>query len=154
MPFANKFIKTMGLPRIGEKLDEFMVTAVEVGHVGTGPGQYRYPIRLVLQGKGGCAGAKAAVRNLFSEVKTTFSGYGNPYQLYVGKYDAKGIGDQCYEITAEGFGARIYLDQEFRRFLRFLEHSQRIHIRPAVLDEYLREYQAETTRKNPKTDWF
>ena len=150
----------MSFPRPGDSLGGFTVEEVDVGHVGSGAGRYRYPIRLVIRGKGGKQAARAAVRELFARKRTAFSGYGNPYQFVIGGCEAVRIDDQLYEVTATGYGARIHLDYELRRFYRFLASSGSLSRSAAqsgidpILESYLNEYQAETTRKNPKTDWF
>ena len=106
MPFAEKFKKTMGFPKAGYLVGGFMIEQVEAGHVGVGSGRYEYPIRIIVQGKGGRQGVRNAFRELFTARRTTFSGYGNPYQLWIGKMEVASLGESLYELIARGAGVK------------------------------------------------
>jgi len=78
MPFAPKFRAMMALPLPGDEIGNFVVESIAVGHQGRASGQYAYPLRMVLRGVGGAAGVKRAIKPLFCQRCTTFSGYGTP----------------------------------------------------------------------------
>jgi len=111
MPFANKFRAMMHFPFAGDRVGPFTVEAVDVGHKGIGSGQYSYPVQITLRGPGGQQGVRRALRALFATHPTTFSGYGNPYQLWFGRPEIERLGDQRYKVRIEGAGARVHLDQ-------------------------------------------
>lgn len=153
MPFANKFRAMMDFPVAGDTVDGFAVESVDVGHEPGGPGLYSYAVRIVLQGAGGQQGVRRALKTLFSSHRMTFSGYGNPYQLWFGRPEIESLGDQRYVVSAEGAGARIFLEQELDRFLEYLaEKGQLAAGRDQTAGEtlvkgYLEQYRAEIERK-------
>jgi hypothetical protein len=53
--------------------------------------------------------------------RTTFSGYGNPYQLTFGRFEVESLEGNRYRVTAKGTGVRIDLEREL---LRFVEYSR------------------------------
>ena len=81
MPFAEKYRFTMRLPKAGARLEGFVVESCEIGHDERGDGTIDYPFSMILAGKGGRQAASKAVRAALDHGRTTFSGFGNPYQL-------------------------------------------------------------------------
>jgi hypothetical protein len=152
MPFANKFRAMMNLPFAGDTLGDFAVESVDVRH-GSGSLGYAYSVRMVLRGPGGQQGVRRALKDLLSAHPTTFSGYGNPYQLWCGKPEIEPLGDQCYGVRVEGAGARIFLQEELERFLAILDEGGQLAARPnqadreALVETYMEQYRAEIKRK-------
>jgi len=153
MSFAKKFRAMMDFPFAGDTIGDFAVESVDVRHESRGPGQYAYSVRLVLQGPGGQLGVRRALKDLFSSHPTTFSGYGNPYQLWFGKPEIEGLGDKRYAVSIEGAGARIFLEDELDRFLAYLDQEGQLAARPdrasraTLVETYLEGYRAEIRRK-------
>jgi hypothetical protein len=154
MPFADKFRAMMALPfpgdTLGDSSDGLTVESIAVGHEGRAAGLYAYPLRLVLRGPDGLAAVKRALRALFARRCTTFSGYGTPYQLWLGKPAIELLDDGRYVVTAEGAGARVHLEDDL---LRFCEHLAREGLLAASPEEravlvaaYLDGYRAEVQR--------
>jgi hypothetical protein len=152
MPFADKFRAMMGFPFPGDTLGAFTVESVEVGHEGIAPGLYVYPVRIVIQGPGGVSGASKALRPLLSQHCTTFSGYGNPYQLWFGKASVESLGEGRYAATVQGAGARVHLEEDLARFLDHLAAEGALkeeldtEARAALVSGYLEHYQGEIAR--------
>ena len=153
MPFANKFRAMMDLPFAGDTVGGYVVETVEVGHEPAGPGLYSYAVRIVLRGAGGQQGVRRALEALFLTHRMTFSGYGNPYQLWFGRPGIESLGEQRYAVSAEGAGARIFLEQELERFLGYLTESGQWTAGcdqaagETLVREYLERYRAEIGRK-------
>jgi len=160
MPFAKKFWAMLELPFPGDRLGEMLVEEITVGHEGEGAGRYRYPVRLVLCGKGGQAGAKRAIKPLVTSHVMTFSGFGTPYQLWFAKPEIEPLGDRRYAVTIEGAGARLWLADYLARFWDHLVErgllatsdgeapvSPDDATRDAVIEAYLAEYQKEIARQ-------
>jgi hypothetical protein len=150
MPFANKFRAMMDFPFVGDTIGAFVVEAVEVGHEGQGSGSYVYPVRMTLRGPGGQQGVRRALKALFASHPTTFSGYGNPYQLWFGRPEVESLGDKRYAVWVEGAGSRIFLEQDLYRFLDYLEAEGLLGdgvARERVVEAYLERYRAEIKRK-------
>jgi hypothetical protein len=153
MPFADKFRAMMDFPFPGDTVDGFRVESVDVGHESGGPGIYKYAVRLVLAGPGGQQGVKQALRPLFAAHCTTFSGYGNPYQLWFGRPEIENLGDNRYAVTVEGAGARTFLEDDLERFLAHLTDESPLPApsdaaaRKALVEAYLNEYRAEIKRR-------
>ena len=151
MPFANKFRAMMDLPLPGDAFGGFLAESVEVDDVRSGSDGYAYCVRIVLHGPGGKVGARRALSRLFAQRVTTFSSYGNPYQLWFGKPEIQGLGNQRYDITIDGFGARIDLTADLERFLDYLDTEG--HIAPMgstairLIETYLEAYRAEVGRR-------
>jgi hypothetical protein len=147
MPFASKFRAMMGFPFAGDTLEGFDVESVEVRDAPhTGSGGYVYDVRLVLCGPGGQAGVRRALKALFAHRPVTFSGYGNPYQLWFGKPAIESLGEGRYAVTVEGGGARIYLEDELARFLAYLQDTGHLAAGEggeAAIEAYLARYQRE-----------
>jgi hypothetical protein len=155
MPFAKKFQAMVDFPFAGDTLGSFTVESVDVQNIQGGSMGYIYGVRMVLQGLGGQAGVRKALKNLISSRPVTFSGYGNPYQLWFRKPTLKieSLGNKHYEVMVEGAGMRIYLDSELKRFLLHLEEagvvspqSDKLE-RDALVTEYLEEYKTRIARK-------
>ena len=117
MPFATKFRAMMDLPFAGDAIGDFSVERVDVRHESRGPGLYVYSAQIVLHGPGGQRGVRLALKALCSSHPTTFSGYGNPYQLWFGKPEIESLGEKRYAVSIEGAGARVFLEDELERFL-------------------------------------
>ena len=156
MPFADKFRATMAFPVVGDQIGGFRIEEVEVGHIGIGGGRYEYPVRIVVQGKGGKQGIKSAFKELLSAINTTFSGYGNPYQCRIDKIEIEGLGENRYCIAAKGTGVRIYLEKELERFLGYINeikaHGNLGELAVSdTVEDYMKLYQSEVekfVRKN------
>jgi hypothetical protein len=152
MPFANKFRAMMDLPFAGDTLGVFDVESIDVRHR-SGELGYAYTVRMVLSGSGGQQGVRRALKPILKAHPTTFSGYGTPYQLWLGKPEIESLGGKRYEVRIEGAGARISLAQELDRFLAALDASGQLSIprdradRETLVQEYLERYRAEIKRK-------
>ena len=147
MPFANKFRAMMGFPFAGDTVGAFTVEEVDVGCNPLGSGRYTYPIRLVLCGPGGQQGVRSALKDLLCARTTTFSAYGNAYQLWFANPEIESLGEQRYEIKVEGAGARVTLKDELQRFVAYLEEEGALGSgRVDLVAGYLDGYQAEVKR--------
>ncbi|NLF02825.1 MAG: hypothetical protein GX601_17805 [Anaerolineales bacterium] len=156
MPFADKFRATMDLPFAGDTVEGFVVERIDVGHESTGPGRYVYPVSIVLRGAGGQAGVRRALKTLLRPPTTTFSGYGNPYELSFGRPEVEPLGDGGYAVTVEGAGVRVHLDNELRRFLAFMaaeghlpSNAEGVN-QESLVQIYLEKYQGEIKRKTDR----
>jgi hypothetical protein len=153
MPFATKFRAMMDLPFPGDDLGDYTVESVDVSHRSGDLGLYAYSVRMVLSGPGGQAGVRRALKPLLSARRTTFSGYGNPYQLWFGKPEIESLGDRRYAVNVEGAGARVSLTRELDRFLATLDEGGQLAVRPdhttrkLLIETYLQQYRAEIKRK-------
>ena len=153
MPFAKKFRAMMDLPLSGETLGDFAVEEIDVWDEPGSAGQYAYGVRMTLRGPGGQQGVRRALRELLSAQPTTFSGYGNPYQLWFGSPEIEALGDKRYAVSLRGAGARIRLAPELARFLRYLQDGGML-ARPLdagagqeAVDTYLERYRGEIRRQ-------
>jgi hypothetical protein len=153
MPFAKKFRAMMDFPFSGDTIDMFTVESVEVRDERGGSEGYVYDVRMVLQGPGGQQGVRRALKPLFSQHTTTFSGYGNPYQLWFKRPEIESLGDKRYEVRVKGAGVRITLEPELDRFLAYLEKGDHLvvpddsAVRETVVAVYLEQYRSEIKRK-------
>lgn len=153
MPFAKKFRAMMDLPFPGDALGDFVVESIEVRDDPKGGGIYAYAVRMVLCGPGGKQGVRQALKAKLAEHPTTFSAYGNPYQLWFRKPEIESLGNQRYEVRVAGAGARVYLADDLHRLLSHLEQKELLATSPDLPDQemlvetYLEEYQAEIRRK-------
>jgi len=149
MPFARKFRAMMNFPFPGDVVGDFTVESVNVRDEQGGAEGYVYGVSMVLRGPGGQQGVQRALKSLFAQHPTTFSGYGNPYQLWFRKAEIESLGDKCYAVSVKGVGERMYLEPELDRFLSYLEeqgHLTAFHdpaTRSALLEAYLEKYRAE-----------
>ena len=154
MPFAKKFRFTMRLPDAGDDIDGFTVESCTVEHAPSGYGRYEYPVEIVLKGKGGRQAVRNALKHLLTPVKSTFSGYGNAYQLRFGKMEVESLGDRRYRVHGVGLGARVFLKKELLRFCEFLTDNAYLsppasNTKQNIIDKYLEEYQVDARRKFP-----
>ena len=155
MPFAKKFQAMVDFPFAGDVVGGFTVESVDVRNVQGGSMGYIYGVRMVLHGRGGQAGVRKVLKNLIASHPVTFSGYGNPYQLWFRKptLTIESLGDKRYEVKIEGAGMRIYIGEELNRFLAHLEQAgvvipQADQLeREAIVETYLAEYRGEIARK-------
>jgi len=150
VPFANKFRAMMGLPLPGDRVGDFVARIVEVDDVRSGWDGYAYTVRMVLEGPGGKAGVRRTLSPTLAQRTTTFSAYGNSYQLWFGKPEIESLGDRRYAVSVDGAGARIDLKGDLRRFLDYLEtESSVIQVGSStagVIDTYLEEYRGDVGR--------
>ena len=153
MPFANKFRAMMDFPFAGDTVGDFAVEYVDVRDRPLGSGRYTYQVRMVLRGPGGQQGVRRVLKDLFSSHPMTFSGYGNPYQLWFARPHIESLGDKRYQVRVEGAGARVWLQGELERFLNYLRESGQLSAgaegpapQPPV-EAYLEGYRAEIARK-------
>ena len=108
---------------------------------------------MVLSGPGGIQGAQRALRALFTQHLTTFSGYGNPYQLWFRKPEIENLGEQRYAVNVKGAGARVSLEPELKRFLKFLAEGDHLAdpsdaaSQEALVGAYLDQYRLEIKRR-------
>ena len=129
------------MPFVGDRIGDFCVEHVSVGHDPIGHGRYEYPIRIVLRGVGGQQGVRSVLASLFRSHPMTFSDYGNPYQLWFGR------------PSIESLGARVFLEDELDRFLDHLCEQGRLKDRPdeearqSILVAYMERYQAAMKRR-------
>ena len=149
MPFAEKYRFTMRLPKAGARLEGFVVESCEVGHDERGDGTIDYPFSMILGGKGGKQAASKAVRAVLDHGRTTFSGFGNPYQLRLGRFSVEALGEGRYRVTGRGTGVRFDLERELRRFTAYAQ------LRGEPADEsliglYLEAYKRDVTRRTPE----
>ncbi|MHB1357836.1 MAG: hypothetical protein ACYCZF_17845 [Anaerolineae bacterium] len=146
MPFAIKFRAMMDMPVAGDHLGSMTVESITVGHEGGAVG-YAYPLRLVLCGAGGLAGVRKAIKPLFSQRSTTFSGYGTPYHLWFGKPTIESLGEGRYAVTADGAGVHVHLEADLKRFCEHLADEGLLPGTPeeqaALVTRYLDGYRAE-----------
>jgi hypothetical protein len=160
MPFARKFRAMMDLPLAGDELGGFAVESIRVRDQRTGSEGYVYDVSIVLQGPGGQRGVRQALKALFSKHLTTFSAYGNPYQLWFRKpsLEIESLGDKRYAVSVKGAGERIALRPELDRFLEYLEAREMLPLpsqagRENLVTEYLERYQVEIRRKVGRYDY-
>jgi len=147
MPFANKFRAMMAFPFAGDTVGAFTVDEVDVGCNPHGSGRYTYPVRLVLRGPGGQQGVRAALKALLRSRRTTFSAYGNAYQLWFARPEIESLGDKRYAVMVEGAGAHVTLKDELQRFVAHLEEARVLEPgRGDLVEGYLEGYQAEVKR--------
>jgi hypothetical protein len=109
---------------------------------------------MVLQGLGGQQGVRKALKSLFDSHPVTFSGYGNPYQLWFWKptLEIENLGDRRYSVKITGAGMRIYLDDALQRFLDYLEGEGVIspespEAGETLVETYLEAYKGNIARK-------
>ena len=153
MPFAKKFRAMMDFPFAGDMIGDFTIESVDVHDEQGGGDGYVYGVRMVLRGPGGTQGVQRALRSLFAQHLTTFSGYGNPYQLWFRKPETESLGNQRYAVNLKGAGARVSLEPELRRFLQYLAEDDRLAVpsdaasQEALVAAYLDQYRLEIKRR-------
>ncbi len=153
MPFAPKFRAMMDFPFAGDTVGDFVVESVEVRDVREDVEGHVYAVQMTLRGPGGQQGVRRALKSLFAAHPTTFSGYGNPYQLWFGKPEIESLSDSRYEVRVKGMGVRVYLEPELARFLGYLDEQGHLSkqrdpaARKALIETYLEQYRAEIERR-------
>jgi hypothetical protein len=153
MPFAKKFRAMMDFPFPGDMIGDFTVESVDVHDEKGGEDGYVYGVRMVLSGPGGTQGLQRALRALFTQHPTTFSGYGNPYQLWFRKPEIEGLGERRYAVNVKGAGARVYLEPELKRFLQYLNEENHLAvpcdtaIQETLVEAYMERYRLEIKRE-------
>ena len=153
MPHASKFRAMMDFPFPGDTIGGLTVESVDVWDEHGGGDGYAYGIRMVLCGPGGVQGVQRALRGLLAQHPTTFSGYGNPYQLWFRKPEIEGLGAQRYAVSVKGAGVRVYLEPDLARFLQYLsdENHPAAPADPAaqaaLVEAYLERYRGEIKRR-------
>lgn len=160
MPFARKFRAMMDFPLAGDRLDDFVIESVQVRDQRTGSEGYIYDVSMVLRGPGGQRKVREALRSLFSKHLTTFSAYGNAYQLWFRRRSItlESLGDKRYAVSVKGAGERMALRPELTRFLEYLQ-TQEVPSpstqpeREKLVAEYLEHYQMEIRRKVGRYDY-
>jgi hypothetical protein len=148
MPFAKKFRAMMDFPFPGDQMGDFVVESVSVEDEWGHPEGYVYAVEMVLCGSGGKQGVKRALAPFFAQHPTTFSGYGNPYQLWFRKPEIESLGDKRYAVSVKGAGARIFLEQDLERLLAHLVEQGYLREEESegLLEAYLVAYRADTKR--------
>jgi hypothetical protein len=143
----------MDFPFVGDTVGGFTVERVEVTDEIGDSGLHAYSVRMTLRGLGGKQGVRGALKAVFAAHPTVFSAYGNPYLLWLSRPEIEGLGDRRYAVRIEGAGARVYLKDELRRFLSYLEETGQLAA-PAdqaacesLIESYLEDYHSETRRK-------
>lgn len=152
MPFARKYQFTMRIPGPGGRVGDFGVDSCEVGHEERGDGTIDYPISMVLVGAGGKQAVRKAVREQLDCGRTTFSGFGNPYQLRFGRFQVESLGRSRYRVTALGIGVRVDLERELRRFTEYAR-MRRKPAGSALIEAYLQDYRRDITRRSPELEY-
>lgn len=153
MPFALKFRAMMDFPFAGDTLGDFVVESVDVRDEREDVEGHAYAVQIVLRGSGGQQGVQRAIKSLFAARPTTFSGYGNPYQLWFCKPEIESLGDQRYQVRVKGMGVRVYLEPELARFLDYLDGQGHLSTqlapstREALVETYLGQYRSEIARQ-------
>ena len=153
MPFAKKFRAMMDFPFPGDMIGDLTVESVDVRDEQGGGGGYVYGVRMVLRGPGGTQGVQRALRALFTQHPTTFSGYGNPYQLWFRKPETESLGEQRYAVNVKGAGARVYLEPELKRFLQYLNEDNHLAVpsdtatQETLVEAYMERYRLEIKRR-------
>jgi hypothetical protein len=151
MPFAKKYRFTMRIPEAGGSIGGFHVESCEVGHT-EHDGTIDYPVSMVVVGKGGAQGVRKAIREHLDRGRTTFSGFGNPYQLRFGRFAVESMGKGRYRVAATGLGVRIDLERELRRFVAYAKlHRKRAD--GALVPAYIEDYRRDIERKSPELEY-
>ena len=152
MPFANKYRFTMRIPGVEGRVGDFVVESSEVLHDERGDGTIDYPVTLVLSGPGGAQAVRKAVRESLDRGRTTFSGFGNPYQLRFGRFQVESLGARRYRVTTHGIGVRIDLERELRRFVAYARLRAK-RADAALIANYLEDYRRDVTRVRPELEY-
>jgi hypothetical protein len=153
MPLAKKFRAMMNFPFVGDILGNFTVESVDVHVQKEDRSGIVYEVCLALTGPGNVRNVQQAIKALFSQHPITFSGYGNPYQLWFLKPQIESLGEQRYGVTVQGAGARVYLEPELMRFLQFLNESNHLAMpsdptaQETLVETFLERYQLEIERR-------
>ena len=148
MPFAKKFRAMMDLPLPGDLLGEFEVEDIQVTDEGSDWRGYQYKVVMVLHGPGGKEGARRTLAPILGRRATTFSSYGNPYELWFGRPEIRSLGDKRYSVSVAGGGARIDIAPELERFVDYLEAEGHLtgQLANHVIEAYLEDYRVDVAR--------
>lgn len=155
MPFARKFEKGMGFPKVGQVVNGFTVESVSVRHVNIKGGYYEYPTEIVVKGEGSANQVKKTFKGFYNDRRTLFSGYGNPYQCGHGKMDIRKVGVGRFLMTSRGACMRINLMPELMSFMAYLYYNRALPIDSdedvwkKIIVEYIAEYEKSTLRVKP-----
>jgi len=155
MPFARKFEKGMGFPKVGQVVKGFTVESVSVRHISIQGGYYEYPTKIVVKGEGSADQVKKTFKEFYNDRRTLFSGYGNPYQCGHGNMDIRKVGVGRFLITSRGACMRIHLIPELMSFMAYLFNIRALSIDSdedvwkEIIVEYMAEYEKSTLRVNP-----
>lgn len=152
MPFARKYQFTMRIPEAGGRVGGFAVRSCLVRHRERGDGTIDYPVSMVLEGPGGRQALQKAIRAELDRGRTTFSGFGNPYQLRFGRFEVRSLGRNRYRVAARGIGVRIDLERELRRFVAYAR-LRRKAAGGALIPAYLQDYRRDIARKSPELEY-
>ena len=141
----------MDLPVPGETVGGFIAESINVDDLRSGWDGYAYSVRMVLHGPGGKTGVRQVLRSLLTKRVTTFSSYGNPYQLWFGRPEIESLGGRRYVVTVDGAGARIDLAADLQRFLGYLDDQGLATLQPGagtrLIETYLEEYRLNVLRR-------
>lgn len=152
MPLAKKFSAMMNFPFPGDTVGDFTVESVDVYVVKEDAGIIEYGGRMVLSGPGRAQDVRRALKAFFSQHVSTFSGYGNPYQLWFRKPQIGSLGEGRYTVNVKGAGVRTYLEPELRRFLQYLHEKGHLAVpsdtaaQDTFIEDYMKRYRLEISR--------
>jgi len=155
MPFTRKFQNGMGFPKVGQVIKGFTVESISVSHVNIRGGFYEYPTEIVVKGAGDANRVKKTFKEFYSDRRTLFSGYGNPYQCVHGKIDVQSLGNDRFLIISSGSCIRIHLAPELEGFMEYLHNNGNLAKDLAkdewkeIVAEYMMEYEKSASRVKP-----
>ena len=155
MPFSRKFSEGMGFPKEGQVVNGFTVESVSVSHVNVGVGRYEYPFELTVKGEGNINKVKATFKEFFKTRRTLFSEFGNPYQCQHGKMEVNDLGDGKFSVTSRGSCTRVFLKNEFERFVAYLTENGYVAGEKdeagwkETIEKYLKQYEKISSKRNP-----
>ncbi|MHA2281807.1 MAG: hypothetical protein ACXAC5_13270 [Promethearchaeota archaeon] len=136
----------MRFPKEGDVINGFEVLSINITHTNLKSGIYEYPTEIIVEGKGGKTKVREVFKKYFNQRITTFSGYGNPYQMHGGRIEIIALDKQKYKIKAIGIGVRIYLRRELNQFFEFLVENNIVvknfdeADREETIEEYINKY--------------
>ena len=153
MPFAPKFRAMMALPCLGTRSAISWSRASPWGTRAAPRASTPIPWRMVLRGVFllGAGGRQAGHQSRsFVSAAPPFRAYGTPYHLWFGPAPIEKLDTGRYEITAEGAGARVHLEQDLERFCQHLADQGLLaadaNERHALVTAYLDGWRAEIAR--------
>lgn len=118
MPFSKKFMKSMGIPNIGDQFNGFTIESVWVEHVhikGSSPRRYEYPTEIIVNGKGSLKDVERALLMVFNQKDVQLlSGYGNPYRCNIGKISVSQLNETKYSVKARGSCVRVHKSEKIK----------------------------------------
>jgi len=149
MPLAKKFRAMMNFPFAGDAVGAFTVESVDVYVVKEEAGEIEYGGRMVLSGPGEAQDVRRALKAFFKQHPTTFSGFGNPYQLWFRKPETESLGKGRYAVNVKGAGVRFDLEPDLIRFLQYLNEENQLaapsdaSTQETIVKAYLKRYRSE-----------